>query len=188
MSWIHKVELDRDKCEVFHLGSKNQLHEDRVGKTWTETSSLQQKLIILVDHSQNNPIVWHSHKKKTNIIFSYISRNTTSKLIGRNSPIRLCPAPTSGLARCLAHRQHSTNTCHTNEWIPHFQMDLETKMVRDLETVLRREGWTNREMFNLEKTKETHMRAVFNYLKEFHIWFCSRGGKIEGQWLEDTQR
>lgn len=115
--------------------------------------------------------------KTANIIFGYINRNRTSKLIGRNSPTQLCPIQTSGLAQCLAPRQHSTNTCHTNEWIPHFQMDLETKMVRDLETVLRRERWTNREMFNLEETKETHMRAVFNYLKEFHIWFCSRGGK-----------
>lgn len=52
MSWTHEVEQDRDKCEFFHLDSKNQLHEHRVGKTWTETSSPQQKLIISVDHSQ----------------------------------------------------------------------------------------------------------------------------------------
>lgn len=28
------------------------------------------------------------------------------------------------------------------------------------------------------------MRAIFKYPKEFHIWFCSRGGKIKGQWSE----
>lgn len=78
--------------------------------------------------------------KTANIIFGYINRKRTSKLIGRNSLTRLCPVQTSGLAWCLAPRQHSTNPCHTNEWIPHFQMDLGTKMVRDLEAVLRREG------------------------------------------------
>lgn len=51
MSWT-EMELDRDKREVFNLGSKNQLHESSVGKTWTDNSSLQQKMIILVDHSQ----------------------------------------------------------------------------------------------------------------------------------------
>lgn len=67
--------------------------------------------------------------KKANVIFGYINRNITSKSTGRNNPTQLCPVKTSGLAQYLANRQHSTNTCHTNEWIPHLQMDLETKIV-----------------------------------------------------------
>lgn len=77
--------------------------------------------------------------EKGNVIFGYINRNVTSKLTGKKCPTQLS-VQTSGLAQCIANRQHSINTCHTNEWIPHFQIDPETKMVRDLETVLRREG------------------------------------------------
>lgn len=50
MSWTNEKELDGGECEVFHLGSKNQLHEHRIGKSRTD-NSLQQKLMILVDHS-----------------------------------------------------------------------------------------------------------------------------------------
>lgn len=43
MSCTNKLELERDKCEVFNSGSKNRLHEYTVGKSEAENSSPQQK-------------------------------------------------------------------------------------------------------------------------------------------------
>lgn len=33
MSWTNKIELDRDKREIFNSGSKNKLHEYSAEKT-----------------------------------------------------------------------------------------------------------------------------------------------------------
>lgn len=78
--------------------------------------------------------------KKAHVISVYINRNITSKLIGRNSPTRPHPVQKCGLAQCLAIGIMQQILVTQIKGYHAFQIDLETKMVRDLETVCRRES------------------------------------------------
>lgn len=71
-----------------------------------------------------------------------------------------------------------------NEWTPHFQMDFETKMARDLEA----KKTPKHGLFNLEKTKKTHMRVGFQISDEISHLVFLWGVEREGPWSEDTQR
>lgn len=116
-------------------------------------------------------------RKKAHAISGYISRNVISKLIGKNSPTRPCPVQTHGLAQCLANRQHATNACHTNEKETTFSEGPWTEMVRDLETVLRREGWTNTECLTW-KDQGDPQESSFQILKGIsHLILLQRGKK-----------
>ena len=65
-------------------------------------------------------------------------------------------------------------------------MDFETKMAR-----IWRRKQTNKKnhgIFNLEKTKKTHMRVGFQISDEISYLVFLWGVEGEGPWLEETQR
>ena len=63
-------------------------------------------------------------------------------------------------------------------------MDFETKMARDLEA----KKTPKHGLFNLEKTKKTHMRVGFQISDEISHLVFLWGVEREGPWSEDTQR
>ena len=122
--------------------------------------------------------------RKANVIFGDINRNITSKLMGRNSMAWLCPFQTSGLAQCLAHRQHSTNTLLQMNGRHIFRWTLKLRW----QGIWRQKQTNKHGRFNLEKTKKTHVRVGFQISDEIsHLGFLW-GVEREGPWSEDTQR
>ena len=54
-SWskTNKMNCNREKCKVVHLGRKNEMHRYRMKDTWLDNSICERDLEVLVDHNLN---------------------------------------------------------------------------------------------------------------------------------------
>ena len=49
----NKMNFNREKCKVLHLGSRDGMHKYRMGNTWLDSSICEKDLGVLVDNKLN---------------------------------------------------------------------------------------------------------------------------------------
>ena len=49
----NRMKFNRDKCQVLHLGKRNQMHSYKMGDTWVSNTTNEKDLGIVVDHKLN---------------------------------------------------------------------------------------------------------------------------------------
>ena len=47
------MEFNRDKCQVLHLGKRNQMNSYKMGDTWYSNTTKEKDLGVVVDHKLN---------------------------------------------------------------------------------------------------------------------------------------
>ena len=130
MAENYGIKFSRDKCEVLHLGKRNQMHSYEIGDTWLSNTISEKDLGIVVDHKLNMSQQGDVATKKTNAILGCINRSTVSKSCKVLIPLY------SALIR--PHLESCVQF-----WKPHLKKDAEkleqvqrrtTRMIRGLET------------------------------------------------------
>ena len=80
-SWAenNRMKFNWDKCQVLHLGKRNQMHSYRTGDIWLSNTTNEKDLGIVVDHKLNMSQQCDIAAKKANAIFGCINRSITLK-------------------------------------------------------------------------------------------------------------
>ena len=74
----NKMNFNREKCKVLHLGSRNGMHKYRIGDTWLNTSICERDLEVLVDNKLNMSQQCDKAAKKANAMLGCIARSIES--------------------------------------------------------------------------------------------------------------
>uniref|UniRef100_UPI00109F2E4C uncharacterized protein LOC114596483 n=1 Tax=Podarcis muralis TaxID=64176 RepID=UPI00109F2E4C len=75
----NKMNFNREKCKVLHLGKKNERHKYKMGDTWLESSTCEKDLGVLVDHKLDMSQQCDAAAKKANAILGCINRSIASR-------------------------------------------------------------------------------------------------------------
>ena len=59
----NRMKFNRDKCQVLHLGKRNQMHSYKMGDTWLSNTTSKKDLGIVVDHKLNISVMWLQKKQ-----------------------------------------------------------------------------------------------------------------------------
>ena len=59
----NKLNFNREKCKVLHLGIKNVKHKYKMGDTWLDSSICEKDLGVLVDNVEYEPAVRYGGKE-----------------------------------------------------------------------------------------------------------------------------
>ena len=73
------MKFNRDKCQVLHLGKRNQLYNYKIGDNWLSKTTSKKDLGIVVDHKLNMSQQCDVATKKANAILGCINRSIVSK-------------------------------------------------------------------------------------------------------------
>ncbi|GAB0184876.1 mitochondrial enolase superfamily member 1 [Grus japonensis] len=87
--WAHAnfMKFNKAKCKVLHMGQGNPKHNYRLGGEWTESSSKEKDLGVLVDKKLN--MSWHCvlAAQKANHILGYTTGSMTSRSRNREERV-----------------------------------------------------------------------------------------------------
>ena len=75
----NRMKFNRDKCQVLHLGKRNQMHNYKMGDTWLSNTTNEKDLGIVVDHKLNMSQQCDAAATKANDILGCINKSITSK-------------------------------------------------------------------------------------------------------------
>ena len=75
----NRMELNRDKCQVLHLGKRNHMHSYKMGDTWLSNTTNEKDLGIVVDHELNMSQQCDVAAKNANAVLGCIKRSIASK-------------------------------------------------------------------------------------------------------------
>ena len=75
----NRMKFNRDKCQVLHLGKRNQMHSYKTGDNWVSNITDEKDLGIVVDRKLNMSQQCDVAVKKANAIWGCINRSIASK-------------------------------------------------------------------------------------------------------------
>ncbi|KAF7235973.1 hypothetical protein EYD10_17232 [Varanus komodoensis] len=75
----NRMKFHRYKCQVLHLGKRNQIHRYKMGNTWRNYTASEKELGIVVDHKLSRSQQCDVAAKRANAILGCMSRSATSK-------------------------------------------------------------------------------------------------------------
>ena len=85
------MNFNREKCKVFHLGSRNEMHKYRMRDTWLDSSICEKGLGVLVDNKLNMSQQCDMAAKKANSVLGCIARSIKSRAVMVNILETECP-------------------------------------------------------------------------------------------------
>ena len=75
----NKMNFNREKCKILHLGSRNGMHKYRMGDTWLDSSICERDLGVLVYNKLNMNQQCDKAAKKANAMLGCIARSIESR-------------------------------------------------------------------------------------------------------------
>ena len=71
----NKMNFNREKCKLLHLGNKHLMHKYKMGDTWLDSSICESDLGVLVDNKLNMSQQCDMAAKKANATLGCIARS-----------------------------------------------------------------------------------------------------------------
>ena len=99
-----KMNFNREKCKVLRLGSRNGMHNYRMGDTWLNSSICERDLGVLVDNKLNMSQQCDKAGKKANAMLGCIARSIESG--AREVIIPLSSPPASAFGEKQGQYEH----------------------------------------------------------------------------------